>query len=128
MRSDFLPGEKLYRKIRPLEQFWDCERGRPTSGAFKDSKGLSVDRDGDRSEPEVISAIDERLPLDGFIVSVKYAQCQSIPTDVVYLPVQGNEYHSEIHDSVGRIPLSASKAKRLSEMVYIVKNPADSDL
>jgi len=128
MRSDFLSDEKLYRKIRPLDQFWDHERGRPTSGAFKDSRGLSVDRDGDRSESEVISAINERLSLDGFIVSVKYAQCQSIPTNVVHLPVQGNEYHSEIHDSVERIPLSASKAKKLSEMVYIVKNPADSDL
>ena len=40
MHEEFQPDERLYRKIRPLEQFWDSESQRPTSGAFKDRNGL----------------------------------------------------------------------------------------
>jgi hypothetical protein len=120
MRSEFSSEEKLYRKIRPLEAFWDKERNRPTSGAFKDKRGLSVDRQGDRDDREAIQALDEHLPQEGKVVSVTYRQCLDIPIEVIYLPIPENEYHSELHDSPQCVPLSRSKAKRLSEMVSII--------
>ena len=62
MRTEFYPEENLYRKIRPIEAFWDMERNRPTSGAFKDKNGLSVDRQGERDEGEALRALEENLP------------------------------------------------------------------
>ena len=119
MRTEFYPEEKLYRKIRPLEAFWDRERNRPTSGAFKDRNGLSVDRQGYRDEREVVRKLDEHLPQEGNIVSVEHQQCVDIEITVRYLPIPGNENHSELHDSPQCVRLSSSKAKRLSEMVKI---------
>jgi hypothetical protein len=37
--------EKLYRKVIRNPDFLKTEQGRPTSELFKDSKGVSVDRD-----------------------------------------------------------------------------------
>lgn len=37
------------------------ENGRPSSALFKDSKGVSVDRDGNRSEHEIINALSENV-------------------------------------------------------------------
>jgi hypothetical protein len=119
MRTEFYPEEKLYRKIRPLEAFWDRERNRPTSGAFKDRNGLSVDRQGYRDEREVVRRLDEHLPQEGNIVSVEHQQCVDIEITVRYLPIPENEYHSELHDSPQCVRLSSSKAKRLSEIVKI---------
>ncbi|MGB4586925.1 MAG: hypothetical protein WBH66_07775 [Rectinemataceae bacterium] len=89
MRAEFYPEEKLYRKIRPLETFWDQERNRPTSGAFKDKRGLSVDRQGERDERDVIQTLDKHLPQEGTIVSVSHQQCVNIEIAVVYLPIPG---------------------------------------
>ncbi|MFZ3110555.1 MAG: hypothetical protein WA234_07715 [Rectinemataceae bacterium] len=119
MRAEFYPEEKLYRKIRPLEAFWDQERNRPTSGAFKDKRGLSVDRQGERDERDVIQTLDKHLPQEGTIVSVSHQQCVNIEIAVVYLPIPENVYHSELHDSPLCVPLSRIKAKRLSEIVNI---------
>jgi hypothetical protein len=95
MLNEFHSSEKLYREIRPLVQFWDNERERPTSGAFKDSKGISVDRQGDRQESEAIEQLNHRLLLDGAMVSVQYQECIEIPVTVAYLPVPENIFHSE---------------------------------
>ncbi len=44
--------EYLYRGIIQLN--WDYENNRPSSATFKDSKGVSVDRDSYRHEKECI--------------------------------------------------------------------------
>lgn len=41
--TEILDSEILFKAIKPLEHFW--KGGHPSSAAFKDSKGLSVDRD-----------------------------------------------------------------------------------
>lgn len=120
MHAEFYPEEKLYRKIRPVEAFWDFERDRPTSGAFKDKNGLSVDRQCYRDESEAIRTLAAHLPQEGKVVSVTHQQCSEVEIAVLYRPVPDNEYHSELHDSPHRVPISGSKAKRLSEMVRLV--------
>ncbi|HQL17523.1 MAG TPA: hypothetical protein PK775_09545 [Rectinema sp.] len=86
MHEEFQPDERLYRKIRPLEQFWDSESQRPTSGAFKDRNGLSVDRQGQRQNNDAINQLNSRLPGIGAIVSAEYQQCMEIPVLVAYKP------------------------------------------
>ena len=86
MHEEFQPDERLYRKIRPLEQFWDSESQRPTSGAFKDRNGLSVDRQGQRQNNDAIDQLNSRLPGSGAIVSAEYQQCMEIPVLVAYKP------------------------------------------
>ena len=127
MHEKFQPDERLYRKIRPLEQFWDSESQRPTSGAFKDRNGLSVDRQGQRQNNDAISQLNSRLPGIGAIVSVEYQQCTEIPVLVVYKPLPENEFHSEIHDSKDRIALASSKARKLSQLVRIDQFPIQDE-
>ena len=127
MHEEFQPDERLYRKIRPLEQFWDSESQRPTSGAFKDQNGLSVDRQGQWQNNDAINQLNSRLPGIGAIVSVEYQQCTEIPVLVVYKPLPENEFHSQVHDSEDRIALSSSKARKLSQLVRIDQFPIQDE-
>lgn len=106
--------EKLFRAILPLEAFWDEENNRPTSGAFKDNKGLSVDRQAGRSVSDAVQALLATKKEDSKIVSVTVSFCRSVPVLPVYKPVENNIYHSEIHDSEEKIGLSSGKAKALA--------------
>ena len=53
--SEILDTEELYRIIRPFPDHWNFEENRLSSGAFKSSIPLSVDRDGQRKEEEAIN-------------------------------------------------------------------------
>ncbi len=111
--------EFLYRGV--IELNWDYENIRPSSAIYKDSKGVSVDRDNFRQEKECVD----------FILSKKafFAVCKVLTKEVLelnaitkYLPVDDNEFHSEIHDSEERIQMRGKKPKRIrdvSKVVYI---------
>ena len=45
--------EQLYRAIPNKPQLWKDSDGRPTSAIFKDSQGVSVDRDGKRNKERI---------------------------------------------------------------------------
>ena len=47
------PNELLHRAIKPNPLFWDTKKGGVTSALFKDSKGVSVDRNANRSDNEI---------------------------------------------------------------------------
>jgi hypothetical protein len=126
MDDEFGSDERLYRKVRPLAQFWDAERQRPTSGAFKDKDGLSVDRQGQRQNNDAISQLNRRLPLDGAIVSLEYQEATKIPVLVMYKPLLENEFHSEIYDSPDKVTLSLIKARALAQVVRIDQLPSYS--
>lgn len=49
--SDF---EILNRAIKPFPNWWKLDVNRPSSAAFKDSRGVSVDRDGGRNQSHII--------------------------------------------------------------------------
>ena len=110
--------EILYRAIKPFPNWWDSENNRPTSAAFKDSRGVSVDRQGTRNEPEAITAF-KKFELKA-VVSITAKECRNFDTHPIYKPEPGNEYHSEIHGSLTEIQLTASQAKKLSRNVKIV--------
>ena len=114
--------EILYRKIHPASIFWDNEHNRPSSAAYKDKKGLSVDRLGDREENEVINSFINRFGMDKVksVVKISVGICKELELYPIYKPSLNNEYHAEIHDSENRIEISQSKAKKLAENVQIV--------
>lgn len=114
--------EILYRKIHPLEIFWDNDKNRPSSAAYKDKKGLSVDMLSDRNENDVILSFISRFGENKIksVVKVSVGICKSIELYPIYKPSKDNKYHCEIHDSENVILISNSKAKKLSEMVEIV--------
>lgn len=99
MNDTFDSREKLFRAVYPPTHpglFWKRDGGLSTS-AFADPKGLSVDREGDRTTSEAVSEIRKRL--HGCIVSVTAGDCWETDAIVRYLPSKNNPYHSEIHGS-----------------------------
>lgn len=111
--------EKLFRAIIPIDAFWDEEKNRPTSGAFKDNKGLSVDRQGNRNNKEAVLSLLKTKRQDSKIVSIKVQTCKLIPVYPIYKPLKDNIYHSEIHDSQEKVGISGSKCKQLSQNVEL---------
>ena len=115
MIEQFEEFERLYRAVYPPEimsMFWK-ENGEISSAAFKDKRGLSVERAGDREENEVIS--DMHLYFYGIIVSVLTRDCLECKAIIKYLPSKRSTYHSEIHGGENRILLSQSQCKHLAK-------------
>lgn len=115
--------ENLYRGITKQPQLWKDAQDRPSSAAFKDSNGVSVDRGGDRGETEVVDFLESRFELRA-VVYVNAAYCRAIETSPIAKPLDNNPYHAEIHN-IDRVELTASKAKKLArECVVVAKNEA----
>jgi hypothetical protein len=108
--------EFLYRRIR-VENQWDKQNDRPSSAAFKDSNGLSVDRLGERTEQNVIISFKIFDPIA--IAKVKVAICREKLCHIKYDPitsgVNANIYHTLIHRSTTKIELTDGQAKYLSK-------------
>ncbi len=117
MDDSFQPGERLYRGLHSI---WLCD-GRISSAAFKDSGGVSVDRDGGREEQACIDRITSAMP---HLIAVGKLTCQDVEDCGAlpkYLPTAENEYHSEIHDSDEQVQIkSSSKARKLANHCQIV--------
>ena len=119
MTEQFDECERLYRAVYPpdiMPLFWK-ENGEISSAVFKDKKGLSVERDGGRSDGEVINNM--RLYFYGSIISVLVRDCDSCKAVLRYLPTRRSEYHSEIHGSDDRAILSQSQCKYLARVARV---------
>ncbi len=114
--TEIVDPEILYKAIKPLEHFW--KDGYPSSAAFKDSKGLSVDRDGGRPKQVIIENLQARFETKA-VVSVLAGECREIETYPVSKPLEDNIYHAEIHRSTTEVSLSSSLAKKLRDLVKI---------
>lgn len=119
MTKQFETYEKLYRAVYPPEimpMFWK-ENGELSSAVFKDKRGLSVERSGDRDENAVI--VEMCKLFYGFIISLKVKDCEACRAVLKYLPTKRSIYHSEIHGSEERALLSQSQCKYLAKMAQI---------
>lgn len=114
LSSDIKEDENLFRGIHATQ--WD--ELRPSSAAFKDRKGLSVDRCNYRPDAEAISFLLSSKSYRG-IVKIPVTYVKSIPTKVIYAPVDGNEFHSEIHD-MNKVELTRGNARKFASEVEIV--------
>lgn len=111
--------EYLYRGITELN--WDYENNRPSSATFKDSKGVSVDRDNYREEKDCIDFLLSKIYFFG-ICKIQTQKVKELNAIARYLPEENNIYHSEIHDSEEKIQLKGSKPKKIrdaSEVVFL---------
>ena len=61
MEETVQENELLYRMIKRSQPDSMDEKGRPTSALFKQDDGVSVDRDGERTEEVVIKAFKDRF-------------------------------------------------------------------
>src|SRR5690625_3134782 len=122
MKKTIEKHEQLYRKVIMKPNFWKKDLGKPSSAVFKDSKGVSVDRDGERSECDITETFKERFGAENMkaIVAITAEFCYEIDTHLVYSPTEDNKYHAEIHASVDKIPLGTSKARKLAKECTII--------
>ena len=111
--------ELLYRGVIRKPNFWKSKENRPSSAAFKDSNGVSVDRDGSRESSEIILSFERRLCLRA-VVTITAEKCREFQTHPVAVPQPENIYHAEIHDSPNCVQISKRKARHIAESVVIV--------
>lgn len=120
MTEHFDYNECLYRAVYPPEKvamYWK-ENGQISSAAFKDKRGLSVERAGGRAENRILQYM--KLIFEGIIVSINVADCRSCNAVVKYMPSKRSNYHSEIHGTEDRIVLSPSQCKYLANAARIL--------
>ena len=91
---------------------------RITSAAFKDKRGLSVDRLYDRQVDEGVRYM--RTKLHGHIVSVTVNDCNSVSAHLVYCPSPNNIFHSEINGSPDTILSNEDHCLALSRRAVVV--------
>lgn len=119
MNSDFIDDEEqLFRCIKNIPNWWKSKFNRPSSAAFKDSKGVSVDRSGGRTNEAVVKEYKRKFDLKA-VVSVTAGRCRELNTYPVPKPTRKNSHHAEIHDSPYKVQLSGGKARELSKAVKI---------
>lgn len=126
----------IYRRVKSKPIF--MKDGIPSSALFKDSRGVSVDRDGGRKIEDIISdeerlhilytreLTDEEIKEHGeelrAIIQLTEAQCNSVEVCVIPDPIHGeNEYHALLQKSETEVQLSKSQAKALAKKATIVK-------
>ena len=118
---DIHDNEILYRAIPPTPNFWK-DTGKPSSAAFKDSKGTSVDREFHRTESRCCDFLLERKAGYG-VVSVVSKQCREFDTYPIGIYAINNPFHAEIHDSAHEVQIKSSKARRIAESVEVLRHP-----
>lgn len=109
--------ENLYRAVRPNKRFWK-RNGKLSPAAFKDERGLSLDRDGDRIENKVIEDFRIRKFV-GTLISLSAKQFREINVflkpDPKYWP-----YHVLAQDSPDEIVISDEKCDKLRQVANFV--------
>ena len=111
--SLFEQNELLCRAVRPKGIYYKSS-GRLSDAAFKDSKGLSVDRQAGRVVAECVRFMLDDRKLEGDIYTVTYHDCDEVDAVVLPLPTRDDAYHCEIHGSDTEILLTDVQAKMLS--------------
>lgn len=113
MNPHFDDNEFFLRAVLPPDlrpNFW--RDGKLTSAAFKDKKGLSVDRTMSRTLREAAQCMLSRLQGPVFAVSVPH--CKEVQITMYYRP-SSNKYHCELHGSHERAKLFPRQARFLAK-------------
>lgn len=121
MDNRFPKEEELYRAVYPpdiQELYWKKD-GTLSSAAFKDKRGLSVERGYFREDKVVVDEM--RKYFTGVIISVVVKDCYEAQTLIRYLPSDRSKYHSEIHRDKEHKLLSQSQCKILAKKARIVR-------
>lgn len=117
LSPEFSDQENLFRGVIDLN--WDYELNRPSSATFKDSQGASVDRDGGRTDEECTLFLLSKRTFKA-IVKFSVADVKNIGAILIYMPLDDNIYHTEIHDSSSRAQLRGSKPTKLRDKSTVI--------
>ena len=113
-------NEWLYRLVLNKPNYWKENENRVSSAAFKDSKGVSVDRDGERPESKIIEELNHRfIEKIGGIVKIQAGFCRNSGAIPLSKPEVDNVYHCII---IGKesVELTNSIARQLSKNAITV--------
>ncbi len=105
-------NETLFRGVILNPTHWKESEDRPSSAIFKDSRGVSVDKQDGRSEQECTLFLREGKQLKA-IVSVTTEDCSAVGVIVKDAPIPDNPHHAEIHKSAEVVQLSSRQARKL---------------
>lgn len=120
--SDEIEGsETLYRAIPSKPNFWDAEENCPTSAVYKDKRGLSVDRCGQRTDKDLIEVWAERRPNYG-LLRLPAQECMNSGVQLLVTPEDDNPYHAEIHGADKPL-LKKREIRALQECAILVNPP-----
>ncbi|MCH7723614.1 MAG: hypothetical protein IIA49_13050 [Bacteroidetes bacterium] len=100
----------FYRRI-----LWKKRYSRPSSVIFSDPNGLSVERDGDRTEDKVMDFFVTNN-FFGYLIKLNAGACRQVNTYPLPKPSKHSDYHSEIHDSENQILISDDKREALAKI------------
>ena len=123
LSKDIREHEQLYRAVKRSRPDWLDGRNIPTSAMFKDTNGVSVDRDGGRDKSEIISFMCEvSLPkrVKG-IVKLSVTDCRETGAEVESAASEVNPYHANIFldsSNIYKQNIQALKLARASELIY----------
>ncbi len=116
--------EFLFRLVIANPSHWKSNENRPSSAIFKDSKGVSVDRDGGRSDDDCADFLEDKLGKGKAVVKINVGFCRSKSILVTSDPLEENPYHAVLQRSEVDIELTASQAKFLARNCELVReNP-----
>lgn len=105
--------ELLHRAIKPKALFWNEKTGKVTSALFKDSKGVSVDINNDRTDIQVKKFLQNQFPDLKGEAKIKAKLCRDKNCRVELDPIENNQNHALILGEVN-IRLTSGQAKYLS--------------
>lgn len=117
-------SEILYRVVRESDPDGFIS-DKPTAALFMDEKGVSVDRDGERIEKEIIETFKDRFGRrNDYKTAVKITakECRSVEAYPNPIGNKKNIYHAEIWESKDEKVISLFKAIKLAQLCREVKN------
>lgn len=110
--------EILYRVVRESDPDGFIS-GKPTAALFMDERGASVDRDGERTEQEIVETLKKRFGRrNDYKTAVKIGagECRSVEAYPNPIENKKNIYHAEIWESKDEKTVSLLKAIRLARL------------
>ena len=129
LSNDIQANEQLYRAVKRSRPDWLDGNNRPTSAMFKDADGVSVDRDAQRKEEEVI-AFMLNGNLSGRVKGIANflaTWCEVIGAKISETPSNDNPYHIDIfldQENEQRQDIQAWQLAKACNVVYEDKNMA----
>ena len=113
-------NEMLYRVVKRSQPDSMNADGQPTSALFKQEDGVSVDRDGERDEEEIVNTFRTRFT-KRFKGLVRVSAGVCIDNCMAVIPEdENNKYHVEIFENFEKTPLSSLNALILADCARVV--------
>ena len=112
--------EILYRAICP--RFWISRLEKFSTAVYKQSTGVSVDRQGNREEQNIIDDYSTRFSNYG-LLNISALDCRISETEPISKPSKRNKYHAEIVNDDGNINIPPNKCDKLRQCSNVIFAP-----